>query len=127
MKKLYYDAPGFEEELRALADRPGYPPEIESQVAAIIEDVRKEGDDAIVRYAAKFDHAELDPSRFRVTDEEIDEAEKLLSEREKKAIDTALAQVRDFALATLPRAWSASPRPGVTLGEKFTQMDRVGF
>ena len=42
MKKLYYNAPGFEEELRALADRPGYPPEIESQVAAIIEDVRKE-------------------------------------------------------------------------------------
>lgn len=126
MKKLYYNAPGFEEELRALADRPGYPPEIESQVAAIIEDVRKEGDAAIVRYAAKFDHAELDPSRFRVTEEEIDEAEQLLSEREKKAIDTALFQVRDFALATLPRPWSASPRPGVTLGEKFTPMDRAG-
>ena len=126
MKKLYYNAPGFEEELRALADRPGYPPEIESQVAAIIEDVRKEGDAAIVRYAAKFDHAELDPSRFRVTEKEIDEAEQLLSEREKKAIDTALFQVRDFALATLPRPWSASPRPGVTLGEKFTPMDRVG-
>ena len=29
MKKLYYDSPGFENELRALADRPGYPPEIE--------------------------------------------------------------------------------------------------
>ena len=124
MKKLYYNAPGFEEELRALADSRALRPEIESQVAAIIEDVRKEGDAAIVRYAAKFDHAELDPSRFRVTEEEIDEAEQLLSEREKKAIDTALFQVRDFALATLPRPWSASPRPGVTLGEKFTPMDR---
>ena len=126
MKKLYYDSPGFENELRALADRPGYPPEIEPQVAAIIDDVRREGNAALVKYAAKFDRVELDPARFRVTDEEIDAAAALLSEREKKAIDTALSQVRDFALATVPRAWSASPRAGVMLGEKFTPMDRVG-
>ena len=126
MKKLYYDSPGFENELRALTDRPGYPPEIEPQVAAIIDDVRREGNAALVKYAAKFDRVELDPARFRVTDEEIDAAAALLSEREKKAIDTALSQVRDFALATVPRAWSASPRAGVMLGEKFTPMDRVG-
>lgn len=126
MKKLYYDSPGFEKELRALADRPGYPPEIESQVASIIEDVRREGDAALVRYAAKFDRVALEPERFRVTASEIDEAEAQLSQREKTAIDTALSQVRDFALRTVPRTWYASPREGVVLGEKFTPMDRIG-
>ncbi len=126
MKKLYYDAPGFEEALRALADRPGYPPEIEEKVAAIIADVRKDGDRAITKYAAMFDKVELTPSAFRVPESEIDEAEAKLTEREKASICTALSQVRDFALATVPHAWSASPRPGVMLGEKFTPMDRVG-
>ena len=126
MKKLYYDAPGFEEALRALADRPGYPPEIEEKVAAIIADVGRDGDAAIVKYAAMFDKVELDPARFRVTEDEIDAAEALLSEQEKRSIDTAFSQVRDFALATVPHGWQASPRPGVMLGEKFTPMDRVG-
>lgn len=126
MKKLYYDAPGFEEALRALADRPGYPPEIEEKVAAIIADVGRDGDAAIVKYAAMFDKVELDPARFRVTEDEIDAAEALLSEHEKNSINTALSQVRDFALATVPHGWHASPRSGVMLGEKFTPMDRVG-
>jgi len=126
MKKLYYDAPGFETALKALADRPGYPSEIEANVAAIIAGVQKDGDDAIVKYAAMFDKVALDPARFRVTDDEIDAAEAQLSDREKNSIDTAFSQVRDFALATIPQAWHASPRPGVMLGEKFTPMDRVG-
>ena len=126
MRKLRYDDPGFEAALRALADRPGYPPEIEEKVAAIIADVGRDGDAAIVKYAAMFDKVELDPARFRVTEAEIDAAGAQLSAREKSAIDTALSQVRDFALATVPHPWQASPRPGVTLGEKFTPMDRVG-
>ncbi|MDR0931716.1 MAG: histidinol dehydrogenase [Victivallales bacterium] len=126
MKKLYYDSPGFEDELLSLVNRPGYPPEIEAQVGAIIEDIKEHGNQAVVKYAAQFDKIELDPSCFKVTDSEINEAASLLSEREKNAIVTALSQIRDFASATLPHDWSSSPRSGVTLGEKFTPLDRVG-
>lgn len=88
--------------------------------------MKTEGDAALVRYAAKFDHAELTPAQFRVTGDEIAAAEKQLPARLKSAIRTALRQVRDFAKLTIPKGWTASPRPGVTLGEKFEPLDRVG-
>ena len=45
---------------------------VEDIVAEIIADVRKNGDKALLAYAAKFDKAEL--SALEVTAEEIDEA-----------------------------------------------------
>ena len=44
MKKLEYDSPSFETDLAALYNRPGFPPEIEKQAAAIIAEVRRDGD-----------------------------------------------------------------------------------
>ena len=68
MKKIYADEPGFEAALQPLYDRPGYPPEIEAQAAAIIDEVRRDGDAALVKFAEKFDHVALTPEHFRVTD-----------------------------------------------------------
>lgn len=126
MKKIYADESGFEAALQPLYDRPGYPPEIEAQAAAIIDEVRRDGDAALVKFAEKFDHVALTPEHFRVTDAEIDEAEALLGEGEKRAIAAALEQVQAFARRTMPAGWRFSPRPGVTLGEKFEPLDRVG-
>ena len=69
-------AKDFAEKMRPLCERPGYPPEIEVQVAEILNNVRAKGDAAIVEYALKFDKVQLKPENFRVTDEEIKEASK---------------------------------------------------
>ncbi len=126
MKKLFWGTPGFESELEALYGRAAFPPEAEKAAAEIIADVRLNGDAALVRYAKKFDHTELAPEQFRVTEEELAAAAKQLSAGDRKAIRTALKQVQEFAKATRPRNWKSSPRPGVVLGEKFTPMERVG-
>ena len=126
MKKIIFGSANYEAELAALYDRPGYPPEIEEQAAAIIAEVKKDGDAALVRFAEKFDHVHLEPGTFKVTDEEIAEAEKSLSAHEKKCINTALKQVRTFAKMTVPKGWKKTVRPGVVLGEKFEPLDRVG-
>ena len=126
MKKIIFGSANYEAELAALYDRPGYPPEIEEQAAAIIAEVRKNGDAALVQFAEKFDHVHLTPEMFQVTDNEIAEAEKSLSTHEKKCINTALKQVRAFAKMTVPKGWKKTVRPGVVLGEKFEPLDRVG-
>ena len=126
MKKLRFDSPGFEEELRALYERPSFPPEVGKQAAAIIDEVRADGDAALIRFAEKFDHVTLTPDRFRVDEAEIEEAKKALTPAQRRAIRTALSQVRAFAKRTMPRNWQAEVRPGVTLGEKFEPLDRVG-
>lgn len=126
MQRLNYSDPDFGIRLDALCNRPGYPPEIEAKVAKIIDAVREDGDEALVRFAREFDHAELTPSGFRVSESELAAAAKQLSAADRRAIDTALWQVIDFSRRRLPQAWSCSPRPGVKLGEKFTPLDRVG-
>jgi len=126
VKRLRYGTPEFEREMAALYRRPAYPPEAEKSAAEIIAAIRRDGDRAVVKYAEKFDGVKLAPENFRVTDAEIAAAAKKLPAADKLAIRTALKQIRDFAKRTLPRSWHGNVRPGVTVGEKFTPLDRVG-
>ena len=126
MKKLYYNAADFNSELEALYNRAPFPPEAEKAAADIIAAVRSEGDEALIKFAEKFDHIQLTKENMIVTKAEINAACRKLSAEDKKAIDTAFEQVKVFAQATLPLSWTASPRAGVVVGEKFTPMDRVG-
>ena len=64
MLKLIYGSAGFEEGMRALYERPAFPPEAETAAASIIAGVRERGDAALVEYAAKFDRAQLAPDEF---------------------------------------------------------------
>ena len=126
MKRLRYGTPEFERETAALYRRPAYPPEAEKSAAEIIAAVRRDGDKAVARYAEKFDGVKLNPEEFRVTDAEVAAAVKRLPAADKRAIRAALRQITDFAKRTRPRNWKATVRPGVTVGEKFTPLDRVG-
>ncbi len=112
--------------LDALYCRPACPASVETAVAEIMDDVLKNGDEAICRYLKKFDGVTLSPSEFLVSDDEIAEAEKLVDPAMKRAIRHALANIRAFTKKTLPRNWKFSPRKGVIQGERFTPMERVG-
>ena len=113
-------------ELSALCNRPAYPPAAEKAAADIIADVRARGVEAICEYAEKFDHIKLTFDQFRISDEEIAEASKKVSAKDKKAIRTACSQVRAFAKETLPKNWKKKIRDGVIVGEQFNPLDRVG-
>ena len=126
MKILDYRSADFDEGLQVIYNRPSYPPSIEESVRGIVENVRSKGDEALVRYALEFDKAELTPAEFRVSDAEIAEAEKSLDRAAKSAIKSALKNVQTFAKLRIPQAWRKVVRPGVTLGERFVPMERVG-
>ncbi len=126
MKTLHYRDADFAARLDELYNRPSYPAEIESAVRGIVDGVRAEGDAALVRYAAEFDHVALTPDRFRVSESEIAEAAKQVDPAAKKAIRTALKHVQNFARQRIPRAWHYQPRRGVRLGERFEPLSRVG-
>ena len=61
MKRLTYGLDNFEFELLKLYNRGSYPAEIEDSVRDIIAEVRRDGDKALVKFAKKFDHADLTP------------------------------------------------------------------
>ena len=126
MKILDYRKSDFAAGLEVIYNRPSYPATIEDAVRNIVNNVRSEGDKALQRYALEFDKAELTPSEFKVSDREIAAAEKSLDKSAKAAIKTALKNVQSFAKLRIPKAWKKLVRKGVTLGERFVPMERVG-
>ncbi len=126
MNQLHYRDADFETQLAALYRRPSYPASIEESVRKIVDTVRAEGDAALSRYALEFDHVRLTPAEFKVSAEELRAAAKALDADAKQAIRTALEHVQDFARQRIPKAWHYRPRPGVTLGERFEPLSRVG-
>ncbi|OQA88473.1 MAG: Histidinol dehydrogenase [Lentisphaerae bacterium ADurb.Bin242] len=126
MKIIRYSDPDYMESLENLYNRPDCPCEIEESVAAIVAEVRRDKDAAVCRFLKKFDLLDIVPSGLRVTDAELDAAEKQVDETARAAVSMALSNIQDFARRRLPKNWTYSPRSGVVLGEKFAPMERVG-
>ena len=97
---------------------------VEAVVADIIADVRKNGDKALLAYAAKFDKAQL--SSLEVTREEIAEA---LSQVEPEFLDIlreAAANIRCFHEKQVRNSFVVN-RDGVVMGQKVTPIEKVGL
>ena len=94
-------------------------------VRRIVADVRKRGDRALLRYAAEFDGlAGLDA--LRVTQQEMAAAWKALDPALRDALQTAAAQIRDFARRQMSKSWNASPVKGLTIGQLVRPLCCVG-
>jgi len=126
MKTINFSQASFEKDMLELYERPSYPPEIEESVKSILADVKSDGNDALTKYAKKFDNADLTPELFLVSEEELAAAENEVDQDSMDAINLALSNVKAFAQERIPQEWTFSPRDGVTLGERFEPMDRVG-
>ena len=75
--------------------------EVEAICIDILNAVKTEGDAALLKMAKEFDKRET--PRLLVPVEEINQAEQLLSNELKAAIETAYANVKRFHQAQLPK------------------------
>jgi histidinol dehydrogenase len=68
-------------------------------VAAIIDEVRRRGDDAVLDFTERFDHAELGPGRLRVDANELEASVGVLEPDVLAGLRTAIANVKAVARA----------------------------
>ena len=99
-------------------------------VSAIIDDVRKNGDDAIIRYAAKFDG--IDPEKFslELSEEEKEEALRRLDEEDSGFIEVlrkAAANIEAFHRRQVRSSFIINEKPGIIIGQKIMPMERAGL
>ena len=94
-------------------------------VQRIVKDVRRGGDRAMFRYAAKLDGL-ADRARFRVTREEMAEAWAETDNDLRDALTTAARQIRAFAKKQMPKAFSAKAGAGLAVGQVVRAIDSVG-
>ena len=94
-------------------------------VKKIVADVRKGGDRAVLRYAAKFDGL-ADTGAMSVTNEEMAAAWASNSLEMQDALRTAAEQIRGFAVEQLPASWVAEDVPGLMTGQMVRPLGAVG-
>lgn len=99
--------------------------EILLKVTDILEHVRREGDQALKAYTKQFDGIEID--EFKVSEEEIDEAEKLVDEDFKEAMCKAKDNIVYFHEAQVQQSYILQKEKGIYLGQRVLPLDAVGI
>ncbi len=97
---------------------------IEAAVKPILEAIRRDGDEALVSYARELDGLGNQP--LRVQPEELERAEAAMSVDVKNAVGVAIANIRQFAEAQLPRERLEEFSVGRKLGWIVRPLDAVG-
>ena len=99
--------------------------EVEAICIDILNAVKTKGDAALLKMAKEFDKRET--PRLLVPVEEINQAEQLLSNELKAAIETAYANVKRFHQAQLPKDIKLTTQPGVLCELKYQAIEAVGI
>ncbi|UKK68565.1 histidinol dehydrogenase [Prevotella communis] len=99
--------------------------QLQATVNTVLTDVRTRGDEAVKEYEERFDHAVL--TSLAVTEAEIDEAERLVSEELKAAIVLAHENIHQFHAAQKFEGHKIQTREGVTCWQKSVAIEKVGL
>ena len=98
--------------------------EIEPSVRKIVDDIRRNGDAALLKYAHQFDG--LHPAQpVRVCESEMKEAWQRAPAQLQIALRNAAKNIRQFCEWQKPREWTKS-RAGTSLGQIVRPVDSVG-
>lgn len=97
---------------------------VEDVVSAILSDVRKNGDQAVLSYTQEFDGAEL--AALEVSQEEIQEAFAGVEPEFLDILKEAADNIRAFHAKQVRNSFLIAERPGIVLGQKVTPIEKVG-
>lgn len=94
-------------------------------VQKILYDVKTRGDEAIKEYEEQFDHANLDS--LLVTENEFEEAEKLISDDLRLSLIQAHHNISTFHRTQLFKGKKIETAPGVVCWQKSLPIEKVGL
>ncbi len=117
---------GSDARLDAFMNRPRIDDQAASAAAEVLDAIRREGETAVLAYAAKYDGIRLRPDQLAVTAAERADAAKSVSATFRRATREAHRRIRRFAKAGLKRNWSMKSVDARLLGERFVPYDAIG-
>jgi histidinol dehydrogenase len=98
---------------------------LEVTVAAILNDVKQNGDEAVKKYAAQFDKVQL--GELKITDAEIEEALALVNDELKAAIAIAKNNITRFHQSQKEEIKKIETTNGVVCWRKSVGIQKVGL
>lgn len=131
LRVLQFDRPDDRAAFEALADRlrqqVAGAGRLAEQVAAIVEDVRTGGDDAVVKYMRQWTNPNFTAGMIRVKPDEMAVAQESLPSNLREAMGRAIAHVREYQSHILPGDPPTITIDDCRLGLRFTPIQRVGL
>ncbi|MBQ3854341.1 MAG: histidinol dehydrogenase [Anaerovibrio sp.] len=96
-------------------------------VEMIVNEVRCEGDRAVIKYTKLIDRTEFTPAEFLVTEAEYEAAYKEADKEIVESLKKAAANVRQYHQEQKPNSWMTYRGQGSILGQSVIPLDRVGI
>ena len=96
-------------------------------VDMIVNDVRKDGDNAVIKYTKLIDRTEFTPDEILVTEAEYEAAYKEADMAVVESLKKAAANVRQYHQEQKPNSWMTYRDHGSILGQSVIPLDRVGI
>ncbi|MCU0665770.1 MAG: histidinol dehydrogenase [Candidatus Omnitrophica bacterium] len=100
---------------------------VEEKVKKIIEDVRLFGDEAVLKYTRKFDGVRMPARQLRVSQIEISGAYQNITPNFIPTLKMVMENVNRFYRKTIKKSWRIKDADGISLGENYTALERVGI
>jgi histidinol dehydrogenase len=126
--RLSRSDPDFEARFAALlAAKREVAEDVEAAVRAIVEDVRRRGDAALIDYTARFDRLALTPETLRIAPEAFAAAEAAVPAETMAALKVARDRIEAFHRRQMPADDRYRDDFGVELGLRWTPIDAAGL
>lgn len=101
--------------------------ELMSQVGRVVDDVRRNGDAALIEYAALFDGLVMDPIELRFDEDALHSSAAKVDARVLSALREAISRVREFHEHEREESWEIETKSGGRLGQRIIPLDRAGL
>ena len=100
---------------------------ITNKVSRIIDDIRREGDKALIRYTRRFDRVKLKPRQLKVSVREVNGAYQDIEQAFVGSLKIIIENVTRFYKKQLRKSWNIKDKEGVVLGETIKPIESVGI
>ncbi len=128
MKIYIYPSKSAQKRISTIANRElSFKKKEYNTVARILEDVRKNGDQAVIKYARRFDSPDMTIDSLKVTSDEIDAASRQVDKDFLHALDNAASRIRSFHRQQQDKSWITTDKTGTVLGQLVNPMDAAGI
>ena len=129
IRRLTTAAADFRQQLARLRARDeAADEEIVQRVRAILADVRRRGDAAVLDYTSRFDRLNAASLQsLEISADQLQASLRKIPDTERKALEFAADRVRRYHEHQKAESWTYTEPDGTVLGQKVTPLDRVGL
>ena len=128
IKKINSNDKNFSENLQKhISQRKFNTSDIKDKVKDIITEVRKNGDQALIKFSSTYDNFSVDNAKdLEIPKEKFFEAVGKISKKELEALKFAKMRIEEFASHQKSKSWDYTSEE-IKLGEKITPINKVGI